>query len=148
MSDSENKPTLGRKPLGLKTSVQAGEVKQTFSHGRTNKVVVEVKRRKLIGKPGEVAAPAPVAPPPPPPPVVEAPKPAPKPSSAAESRQQSQRLQRQKRGRIEHYFGGTACDMVFGLLFFVRSASCIHALDGGARDAHPHVDYRTPQNRC
>jgi len=59
MSDSENKPTLGRKPLGLKTSVQAGEVKQTFSHGRTNKVVVEVKRRKLIGKPGapETAAP-------------------------------------------------------------------------------------------
>ncbi|MFN5783552.1 MAG: translation initiation factor IF-2 associated domain-containing protein, partial [Novosphingobium sp.] len=59
MSD-DNKPTLGRKPLGLKTSVQAGEVKQTFSHGRTNKVVVEVKRRKLIGKPGE----APVAAPP------------------------------------------------------------------------------------
>ncbi|MEL6875590.1 MAG: translation initiation factor IF-2 [Pseudomonadota bacterium] len=29
-----------------------GEVKQTFSHGRTNKVVVEVKRRKLVGKPG------------------------------------------------------------------------------------------------
>jgi translation initiation factor IF-2 len=53
MSDTDNKPTLGRKPLGLKRSVEAGEVKQTFSHGRTNKVVVEVKRRKLIGKPGE-----------------------------------------------------------------------------------------------
>ena len=53
MSDTTDKPTLGRKPLGLKTSVAAGEVKQTFSHGRTNKVVVEVKRRKLIGKPGE-----------------------------------------------------------------------------------------------
>jgi translation initiation factor IF-2 len=60
MSDTDNKPTLGRKPLGLKTSVQAGEVKQTFSHGRTNKVVVEVKRRKLIGKPGAAeVAPAP-----------------------------------------------------------------------------------------
>ena len=46
MSD-DKKPTLGRRPLGLKTSVEAGEVKQTFSHGRTNKVVVEVKRRKL-----------------------------------------------------------------------------------------------------
>ena len=58
MSETENKPTLGRKPLGLKKSVEAGEVKQTFSHGRTNKVVVEVKRRKLIGKPqpGEAAA--------------------------------------------------------------------------------------------
>src|SRR3546814_4419580 len=31
-------------------------VKQTFSHGRTNKVVVEVKRRKLIGKPGSEGA--------------------------------------------------------------------------------------------
>ena len=58
MSETDNKPTLGRKPLGLKLPVQSGEVKQTFSHGRTNKVVVEVKRRKLIGKPGE---PAPVA---------------------------------------------------------------------------------------
>ncbi len=63
MTDSNDKPTLGRKPLGLKTSVQAGEVKQTFSHGRTNKVVVEVKRRKVLGKPGEalVAAPPPPA---------------------------------------------------------------------------------------
>ncbi|WP_391563274.1 translation initiation factor IF-2 associated domain-containing protein, partial [Novosphingobium sp.] len=37
MSDSENKPVLGRKPLGLKKSVDAGQVQQTFSHGRTNK---------------------------------------------------------------------------------------------------------------
>src|SRR3546814_18975524 len=56
MSETDNKPTLGRKPLGLKRSVEAGEVKQTFSHGRTNKVVVEVKRRKLIGKPGSEGA--------------------------------------------------------------------------------------------
>jgi translation initiation factor IF-2 len=89
MTDSTDKPTLGRKPLGLKTSVQAGEVKQTFSHGRTNKVVVEVKRRKLIGKPGEaapVAAPEPEV-------VVEAPKaPPPKapPPVSAESRQEMQ----------------------------------------------------------
>lgn len=65
MSDSDKKPTLGRRPLGLKTSVEAGEVKQTFSHGRTNKVVVEVKRRKIMGRPGEgetPAAPAPAAP--------------------------------------------------------------------------------------
>ena len=89
MSDADNKPTLGRKPLGLKRSVEAGEVKQTFSHGRTNKVVVEVKRRKLIGKPGEAAAaPAPepvvAAPPPPPPP------PPPRPAPSAESRQEMQ----------------------------------------------------------
>ena len=42
MSDSGETPRT-RKPLGLKRSVDAGEVKQTFSHGRTNKVVVEVK---------------------------------------------------------------------------------------------------------
>ena len=90
MSETDNKPTLGRRPLGLKTSVQAGEVKQTFSHGRTNKVVVEVKRRKLIGKPGE----APPAPPPAPEPVVVVaappPPPRPAPAVAAETRQEMQ----------------------------------------------------------
>ncbi len=83
MSDTDNKPTLGRKPLGLKRTLDAGEVKQTFSHGRTNKVVVEVKSRKIIRKPGEAApppAPEPVAPPPPP---VAEPKPAPKPAAPA-----------------------------------------------------------------
>lgn len=94
MSDSDKKPTLGRRPLGLKTAVEAGEVKQTFSHGRTNKVVVEVKRRKLMGRPGEAAPvaapaavtpePAPVAPPPPPPP------PPPRPSASRETRQEMQ----------------------------------------------------------
>jgi translation initiation factor IF-2 len=99
MSETDNKPTLGRKPLGIKRSVEAGEVKQTFSHGRTNKVVVEVKRRKLIGKPGEappVAEPV-AAPPPPPPPVAEAPKPvAPRPSAASETPQERvARMQRE-----------------------------------------------------
>ena len=54
MSDSNDTPRE-RKPLGLKRSVDAGEVKQTFSHGRTNKVVVEVKRRRVLGKPGSEA---------------------------------------------------------------------------------------------
>ncbi len=105
MSETDNKPTLGRKPLGLKRSVEAGEVKQTFSHGRTNKVVVEVKRRKLIGKPGEapaaaepapvVAAPTPIAPvAPPPPPVAEArPAAPPRPPVAAPSRETRQEMQ-------------------------------------------------------
>ncbi len=98
MSDSDNKPTLGRKPLGLKRSVEAGQVQQTFSHGRTNKVVVEVKQRKLIRKPGEAPLAAPPPPPPPPPaPAAPAPKPAPKPaSSAAETPQERvARLQRE-----------------------------------------------------
>ena len=91
MSD-DNKPTLGRKPLGLKLSVQAGQVQQTFSHGRTNKVVVEVKRRKLIGKPGEAPVAAPAPPPPPPAPVAQAPRaPAPKPAPTSnETRQELQ----------------------------------------------------------
>ncbi len=88
MSDSENKPTLGRKPLGLKRLVEAGEVKQTFSHGRTNKVVVEVKRRKLIGKPGE-APPAPA----PEPIAALAPPSAPPRAAAAPSSETRQELQ-------------------------------------------------------
>jgi len=66
--DTNNKPTLTRKPLTLSRSLESGEVKQTFSHGRTNKVVVEVKRKKLVGKPGYAPEPEVAAPPPPPPP--------------------------------------------------------------------------------
>ncbi len=79
--DTNNKPTLTRKPLTLSRSLESGEVKQTFSHGRTNKVVVEVKRKKLVGKPGYAPEPEVAAPPPPPPPpaapVAAAPAPAP-----------------------------------------------------------------------
>ncbi len=78
MSDTE-KPKLGmRAPLSLKRTVETGKVKQSFSHGRSNTVVVEVKKRRMIGRPGdveaapepqvEVAAPVVAAPPPPPPP--------------------------------------------------------------------------------
>ncbi|WP_226017323.1 translation initiation factor IF-2 [Novosphingobium sp. FKTRR1] len=95
MSDSDKKPTLGRRPLGLKTSVEAGEVKQTFSHGRTNKVVVEVKRRKLMGRPGEAASPAPEAPraPAPAQPVARPTPPPPPPAPPAASRETRQELQ-------------------------------------------------------
>ena len=85
MSD-DNKPKLGaRAPLGIKRTVDVGKVKQSFSHGRTKSVVVEVKRRRVLGRPDgapeetvvEAApeAPAPVAAPPKP--VAEAPKPRP-----------------------------------------------------------------------
>ncbi|WP_164117219.1 translation initiation factor IF-2 [Sphingorhabdus sp. Alg239-R122] len=87
MSDKEKKESKpARKPLGLKRSVEAGEVKQTFSHGRTNKVVVEVKRRKLVGKPGAQEAAKkidPVAPPEQKAPEKPAPAPAPKPKPKA-----------------------------------------------------------------
>ena len=69
MADEDKKTTRTRKPLGLKRPVDGGEVKQTFSHGRTNKVAVEVKRKRKLVKPGEAPPPAP--PPPPPPPAPE-----------------------------------------------------------------------------
>ncbi len=72
MSDDDKKPA--RKPLTLK-GAQPGEVKQTFSHGRTNKVAVEVKRRRKLVKPGEA--------PPPPPPAAPEPAPAPAPAPVA-----------------------------------------------------------------
>ncbi|GAA4779998.1 translation initiation factor IF-2 [Novosphingobium ginsenosidimutans] len=97
MSDSDNKPTLGRKPLGLKKSVEAGEVKQTFSHGRTNKVVVEVKSRKLIRKPGEAPVAAPPPPPAPAPAPVAAPAPAPKKVSAPAGETPQERVARLQR---------------------------------------------------
>ncbi|WP_445191409.1 translation initiation factor IF-2 [Sphingomonas sp. Tas61C01] len=60
MSETDNeKPKLGmRTPLGLKRTVETGQVKQSFSHGRSNTVVVEVKRRRVLGgRPGEVEVP-------------------------------------------------------------------------------------------
>ncbi|MFA5966031.1 MAG: translation initiation factor IF-2 [Sphingomonas sp.] len=63
MSDTDNeKPKLGmRAPLGLKRTVETGKVKQSFSHGRSNTVVVEVKRRRILGPGGAATeAPAPV----------------------------------------------------------------------------------------
>ena len=78
MADQTEKPKLGtRPPLGLKRTVETGKVKQSFSHGRSNTVVVEVKKRRILGRPGE----APPAEAPKPEPVAEAPKPAPKPAA-------------------------------------------------------------------
>ena len=85
--DTQDKPKLTRKPLTLKRSVDAGQVEQRFSHGRTHKVEVEVKRKKLVGKPGQAAVAdkakeEALAPPPPPAP---APAPAPKPAPVAKA---------------------------------------------------------------
>ncbi|MBD9529214.1 MULTISPECIES: translation initiation factor IF-2 [Paracoccus] len=53
MSDTD-----GKKPLGLGGgSGRSGQVKQSFSHGRTHNVAVEVKRKRVVvpGKPGAAA---------------------------------------------------------------------------------------------
>jgi translation initiation factor IF-2 len=52
MSDSD-----GKKPLGLRGGARSGQVKQSFSHGRTKNVVVETKRKRVVvPKPGAGAA--------------------------------------------------------------------------------------------
>jgi translation initiation factor IF-2 len=51
------------KTLSLKRPVEAGIVRQSFSHGRSKAVVVEKVKRRAIG-PGEAHAPAPAAAPP------------------------------------------------------------------------------------
>jgi len=48
MSDND-----GKKPLGVRGGPRSGNVKQSFSHGRTKNVVVETKRKRIVvPKPG------------------------------------------------------------------------------------------------
>ncbi|WP_020187217.1 translation initiation factor IF-2 [Methylopila sp. 73B] len=66
MTDTKNTGdktlTASPKTLTLKRSSEPGVVRQSFSHGRTNAVVVEKVKRRTLG-PGETAkAPAPAAP--------------------------------------------------------------------------------------
>ncbi len=58
-NDNDKPEGSGRKPLTLKRNVAAGTVKQSFSRGRSKFVVVEKKRKRVIGK---AAAGAPDAP--------------------------------------------------------------------------------------
>ena len=53
MSDTD-----GKKPLGLGGAPRSGQVKQSFSHGRTKSVVVETKRKRVMvpAKPGAPGA--------------------------------------------------------------------------------------------
>ncbi|MCW3847013.1 translation initiation factor IF-2 [Sphingomonas sp. LB-2] len=85
MSDTENeKPKLGmRAPLGLKRTVETGKVKQSFSHGRSNTVVVEVKRRRILGPQDRATEELVEAAPEPVPAAAPAPAPAPRPATPA-----------------------------------------------------------------
>ena len=64
MSDgNEQKDTpSGRKPLTLTRTASAGTVRQSFSHGRTKQVAVEVREKRSINRPGAGGAAAPAAP--------------------------------------------------------------------------------------
>ncbi len=54
MSDSD-----GKKTLGLRGGSRPGNVKQSFSHGRTKNVVVETKRKRVVvPKPGAAKSPS------------------------------------------------------------------------------------------
>ena len=56
--------SVGSKTLSLKPRTETGVVRQSFSHGRSKQVVVEVKKRRspgAEGKPMEAPAPAPAA---------------------------------------------------------------------------------------
>ncbi|MEM1064631.1 MAG: translation initiation factor IF-2 [Pseudomonadota bacterium] len=54
MSDTD-----GKKTLGLRGGARSGQVKQSFSHGRTKNVVVETKRKRVVvPKASSAAAPA------------------------------------------------------------------------------------------
>ncbi|WP_380785395.1 translation initiation factor IF-2 [Sphingomonas sp. R86521] len=102
MSDTDNeKPKLGmRAPLGVKRTVETGQVKQSFSHGRSNTVIVETKRARVLRRPGEpepvqeaAPAPAPVAAAAAPAPQARAPEPvAPRPVPSNLSAQERQAL--------------------------------------------------------
>jgi len=87
VSETTDKPKLGtRAPLGLKRTVEVGKVKQSFSHGRSNTVIVETKRARTLRRPGEAEAPKPeAAPAPAPAPAARPaePKPAPRPAAPA-----------------------------------------------------------------
>jgi len=97
VSDSTDKPKLGpRAPLGLKRTVEVGKVKQSFSHGRSNTVIVETKRARTLRRPGDPAPekkPTPAAPAPPPPAREKRPAPAPRPAPV----DTETRLERQQR---------------------------------------------------
>ena len=49
--DEQPKRVLSTRPrLELKKTVDAGQVRQSFSHGRTKSVAVEVRRKRSVGK--------------------------------------------------------------------------------------------------
>ena len=92
-TDQEGKKVLslsGRGRMSLTKTVEAGQVRQSFSHGRSKTVTVEVKRKRAIGRSDEAeettldTAPAEAPAPAPEPSAPEAPAAsAPKPATAA-----------------------------------------------------------------
>ncbi len=61
MSDEKKLTLSGRTTLGVGKGVESGQVRQSFSHGRSKAVVVERKKKRVLhkGGPADTAAPAP-----------------------------------------------------------------------------------------
>jgi translation initiation factor IF-2 len=57
-NEHKETPAGGRKPLTLSRTTNSGTVRQSFSHGRSNTVTVEVREKRQITRPGAGAAPA------------------------------------------------------------------------------------------
>ncbi|MGQ0531120.1 MAG: translation initiation factor IF-2 [Caulobacteraceae bacterium] len=64
MSDGneQKESPSGRKPLTLTRTTSTGTVRQSFSHGRTKQVAVEVREKRSLNRPGAGGAAAPSAP--------------------------------------------------------------------------------------
>jgi len=104
MSDND-KPKLGmRAPLGVRRTVETGKVKQSFSHGRSNTVIVETKKARVLRRPGDPApapeAEAPVVETPAPAPAPVAPAPAPRPAPAPVARPMTPLERREQQERL------------------------------------------------
>jgi translation initiation factor IF-2 len=54
--DSKTAKSPRKKTLSLKRTVDAGQVKQNFSHGRSKMVVVETRRKRILTPKGETTA--------------------------------------------------------------------------------------------
>ncbi len=61
-NEQKDQPASSRKPLTLTRTASTGTVRQSFSHGRTKTVAVEVREKRSIGRTGAAAPAAPVAP--------------------------------------------------------------------------------------
>ncbi|HEX6957043.1 MAG TPA: translation initiation factor IF-2 [Ferrovibrio sp.] len=86
VNEQDKDKTAARpKRLELKKTVETGQVRQSFSHGRTKAVTVEVRKKRTIVPPGAAKAAEPAAPAPAKP-AATAPKPAPAPTVHVPSR--------------------------------------------------------------
>jgi len=59
-TEQTDAPEGGRKPLSLRRTVDAGHVRQNFSHGRSKSVLVEKKRKRIVTAPGSAVEAPPI----------------------------------------------------------------------------------------